>query len=194
MGWIVLAFIVIGVLMTVFGEVKRQKAKSDAEAAQKKFDEKDELKKFLTSAPTSQSAQKPSASGSLLSDGDAAKGAGETQVSAAFREANKRRYDEIREKNRLRLEEIEREQEGHHAAHCDVAHASDDKYRVERVPVMNSIGGKSTEGCGEHYDLRFVKIDEQISCRRELTDLQKVVVLGEVINQPAFRRRGCSRR
>ena len=53
---------------------------------------------------------------------------------------------------------------------------------------MNSIGGTSSEGCQEHYDVRFVKLDEKIQEKRELTDLQKVIVYGEVINQPAFKR------
>lgn len=81
---------------------------------------------------------------------------------------------------------------GHHESHCDVdSHEIKDKYRVEKVPVMNSIGGKSSEGCREHYDLRFVKEDKQEPEKKlELTELQKIVVYGEIINNPAFRRNG----
>ena len=55
---------------------------------------------------------------------------------------------------------------------------------------MNSIGGKSDEGCSEHYDVRFVKVDEKPEKKRELTELQKVIVYGEVLNNPAFKRKG----
>lgn len=81
---------------------------------------------------------------------------------------------------------------GHHQSHCDVSyHEDSDEYRVEKVPVMNSVGGKSQEGCAEHYDVRFVKVDEQPEKKQlHLTDLQKVVVYGEIINNPAFRRSG----
>lgn len=84
---------------------------------------------------------------------------------------------------------------GHHESHCDVKeHSSQDKYRVEKVPVMNSIGGKSEEGCQEHYDVRFVKEDEPQSEKRlELNDLQKAIVYGEILNNPAFRKNGYRR-
>ena len=85
----------------------------------------------------------------------------------------------------------------HHDSHCDVSSHSDtnDKYRVEYVPTMNSIGGKSTEGCQDHYNVRYVKLDEsEDDSELELTPLQKVIVYGEVINQPAFKRQYGSRR
>ncbi len=81
--------------------------------------------------------------------------------------------------------------QGHHESHCDVnSHSDGDKYRIEKVPVMNSIGGKSQEGCAEHYDVRFVKVDAQPEKKRELTELQKVIVYGEILNNPAFKRKG----
>lgn len=82
--------------------------------------------------------------------------------------------------------------QGHHESHCDVnAHGGGDKYRIEKVPVMNSIGGKSDEGCKEHYDVRFVKVDDaQPEKKHELTELQKVIVYGEILNNPAFKRKG----
>ena len=89
------------------------------------------------------------------------------------------------------IERKETYSQGHHQIHCDVnAHNDKDKYRVEKVPVMNSIGGKFDEGCREHYDVRFVKVDEKPEKKRELTELQKVIVYGEVLNNPAFKRKG----
>lgn len=81
---------------------------------------------------------------------------------------------------------------GHHQSHCDVDnHSFSDRYRVEKVPVMNSIGGKSTEGCQEHYDVRFVKEDrEEKKEGLRLNELQRAMVLGEVLNNPAFKRNG----
>lgn len=81
---------------------------------------------------------------------------------------------------------------GHHQSHCDVDnHSFNDRYRVEKVPVMNSIGGKSTEGCQEHYDVRFVKEDREEKPRGlQLNELQKAMVFGEILNNPAFKRNG----
>lgn len=81
---------------------------------------------------------------------------------------------------------------GHHDEFCTVEHSRKDLYRVEKgVPVTHSIGGKSTEGCDEHYDARFVKLDDSPIIRQETLsrqDLIKAVVLGEVVNRPAFKR------
>lgn len=82
---------------------------------------------------------------------------------------------------------------GHHAEHCAVAHDGGGKYRVERVSVGGSIGGKSSEGCGEHYGVRFVKLDamtqeeDKIYVSKE--DMRRAIVLGQVLNDPAFKRR-----
>lgn len=82
---------------------------------------------------------------------------------------------------------------GHHSEHCAVAHDGGGKYRVERVPVGGSIGGKSSEGCGEHYGVRFVKVDpkqaddDKIYVSKE--DMRRAIVLGQVLNDPAFKRR-----
>ncbi len=78
----------------------------------------------------------------------------------------------------------------HHDSHCDVRHSDKDKYKVEYVPTMNSIGGKSSEGCGDHYNVRYVKVDDIVEKHVELTPLQKVVVYGEVLNEPAYKRSG----
>ena len=78
---------------------------------------------------------------------------------------------------------------GHHQSHCDTSHEDGATYRVEYVPTMNSIGGKSTEGCQEHYNTRYVKIDEKIEKNLELSQLQRIIVFGEVLNNPKFKRR-----
>ena len=57
---------------------------------------------------------------------------------------------------------------GHHAEHCAVPHSGGDRYRVERVSVGGSIGGRSSEGCGEHYGVRFVKLDAMTRGRQDL--------------------------
>lgn len=80
----------------------------------------------------------------------------------------------------------------HHDEHCDVDHSDDDLYIVEKVPVSGSIGGKSDEGCGEHYNLRFVKVEETESGNGKIAlspdDIRKAIILGEVINDPAFKK------
>ena len=82
---------------------------------------------------------------------------------------------------------------GHHAEHCAVAHDGGGKYRVERVPVGGSIGGKSSEGCGEHYGVRFVKVDQKQADDDKIyvskEDMRRAIVLGQVLNDPAFKRR-----
>ena len=87
---------------------------------------------------------------------------------------------------------------GHHAEHCAVPHSGGDRYRVERVPVGGSIGGKSREGCGEHYGVRFVKMDataqedDKIYVSKE--DMRRAIVLGQVLDDPAYKRRYGGRR
>ena len=82
---------------------------------------------------------------------------------------------------------------GHHAEHCAVPHSGGDRYRVERVSVGGSISGKSREGCGEHYGVRFVKLDamtqeeDKIYVSKE--DMRRAIVLGQVLNDPAYKRR-----
>ena len=82
---------------------------------------------------------------------------------------------------------------GHHAEHCAVAHDGGGKYRVERVPGGGSIGGKSSEGCGEHYGVRFVKVDQKQADDDKIyvskEDMRRAIVLGQVLNDPAFKRR-----
>ena len=82
---------------------------------------------------------------------------------------------------------------GHHAEHCAVPHSGGDRYRAERVPVGGSIGGKSREGCADHYGVRFVKLDamtqeeDKIYVSKE--DMRRAIVLGQVLDDPAYKRR-----
>lgn len=82
---------------------------------------------------------------------------------------------------------------GHHAEHCAVPHSGGDRYRVERVSVGGSIGGRSREGCADHYGVRFVKInataqeDDKIYVSKE--DMRRAIVLGQVLDDPAYKRR-----
>lgn len=87
---------------------------------------------------------------------------------------------------------------GHHAEHCAVPHSGGDRYRVERVSVGGSIGGKSREGCADHYGVRFVKLDamtqeeDKIYVSKE--DMRRAIVLGQVLDDPAFKRRYSGRK
>lgn len=81
----------------------------------------------------------------------------------------------------------------HHDDHCDVdSHEDEDLYIVEKVPVSGSIGGESDEGCKEHYNLRYVKIEEKEDGGSKLVisadDVRKAIILGEVINDPAYKK------
>ncbi|MDE5989972.1 MAG: hypothetical protein K2H36_00125 [Clostridia bacterium] len=180
MGGIVIAiviFVMIGVGASFAQEAARKKKQAEAESAMKKFDEKEELKKFVESKPNTTVAQRPQTS--------------RPQTTASSSSSNTQSAQARLASRLQQLQKIESEiqSRGHHDdEYCSVNHEATGKYRVEKVPVMNSIGGKSTEGCQDHYDVRFVKLDEQIEKQRELTDLQKVIVYGEVINQPAFKR------
>lgn len=80
----------------------------------------------------------------------------------------------------------------HHEEHCAVEHEDEDLYIVEKVPVSGSIEGESNEGCGEHYNLRFVKLaeEEQSKVKFELTHeaVRRAIILGEVLNDPAYKK------
>lgn len=105
--------------------------------------------------------------------------------------------EEMRPRVASRLEQSVTRSTGHHEEFCTVEHKKKDLYREEKnIPVTNSIGGKSAQGCGSHYGSRFVKLDEAISVAgNDLTqkDLAQAIVLGEVINRPAFKRRASIR-
>ena len=192
--------VAIGIIITVVGmsrQAKEAKKKQDAEKAMSLLDNKDEFKKFLdydnSSKPrpqqssTAQPTQRPAQTQSSQYRSQPAQTASKQQMTAELQQ----RLVELKrmqaERNAAKANVIVNS--AHHDDHCDVSnHDSGDKYRVEYVPTMNSIGGKSTEGCEDHYNVRYVKIDEVEEKELELTALQKAIVYGEVINEPAFKR------
>lgn len=180
---IFIPIVVIGIIASVMKEVKAQKKKEESAQAVKKFDEKmNELKQSENSASDRQQSPRQLADRNTQRSEDFAN---RTRDYSSNRSSGQR-PDDSRTARATQAG-------GHHQSHCAVPHESKDRYRVEYVPVMNSIGGKSTEGCEDHYDVRFVKLDSNDVQTKELTDLQKAIVYGEVINNPAFRRNNVRR-
>ena len=200
-------FIVVGVILVigviaVIGEsakkAKQNKQKQDAERAMNLLDGKDEFKKFLdydnSSKPVSHS-QQPTNFSQPQRTAQSTQSASPSHNSTANRQMMtelQQRLVELKRNQALRNEVKAKEvvvTSSHHDNHCDVSHhESKDKYRVEYVPTMHSIGGKSTEGCEDSYNLRYVKLDEDEAKKLELTPLQKAIVYGEILNEPAFKR------
>ncbi|MDE6474892.1 MAG: hypothetical protein K2L70_07330 [Clostridia bacterium] len=200
----IIAFVIIGVIVSVAKQSAETKKKKDAEKAMSLLDNKEEFKKFLdydSSESASRAQQRPQQSATAQPQRPA------QPQPTAYRSPQPARQ-QMTAQLQQRLEELKRRQaereasnsknvvtSSHHDSHCDVSHKDNrDKYRVEYVPTMNSIGGKSTEGCQDHYNVRYVKLDEDDDNELELTALQKAIVYGEVINQPAFKRQYGSRR
>ena len=206
-----IAMVAIGIIITVVGasrQTKEAKKKADAERAMNLLDEKDEFKKFLnydSSSEKSRSQQRPQQVSTAQPQRP------QQTPSTTYRsqptqpaQNSKQQMTAQLQQRLVELKRIQAEKDAskqvvgasHHDSHCDTSHKdSNDKYRVEYVPTMNSIGGKSTEGCQDHYNVRYVKLDEVDETELELTPLQKAIVYGEVINQPAFKRqyRGAKR-
>lgn len=80
----------------------------------------------------------------------------------------------------------------HNQSHCDIKHSGRDVYKTEKVEVGGSIAGQSDEGCKEHYDVRFVKVENQTQDSDKIAvsqeDIRKAIILGEVINDPAYKK------
>ena len=193
--------VAIGVIITLVG-IKRaneEQKKKDAEKAMNLLDGKDEFKKFLDYDNSSKPANRPQ----QVSMSQPQRPAQSQTTSYRSQPTQQTAKQQMTAELQQRLVELKRMQaernaaksnvvvgNAHHNDHCDVSHKDTDKYRVEYVPTMNSIGGKSTEGCDEHYNVRYVKLNEEEVNELELTPLQKAIVYGEVINHPAFKR-GC---
>lgn len=186
-----IAMVAIGIIISIAGakQAKEAQKKRDAEKAMSLLDSKDEFKKFLdydSSKPTSRPQQSSTAQPTQYRS--------QTTQTATKQQPTAEHQQRLVELKRMQAERNAAKANvivgnAHHGGHCDVAgHDSDGKYRVEYVPTMNSIGGKSTEGCEDHYNVRYVKIDEAEDNELELTELQKAIVYGEVINEPAFKR------
>ncbi|MDE6211842.1 MAG: hypothetical protein K2G42_07715 [Clostridia bacterium] len=196
------AFAIIAVIISVAKQNAENKKKAEAEKAMKLLDDKEEFKKFLeydSSESRSRPQQRPQQS-------EMAQRPAQPQPTQyrSPQPARQQMTAELQQRlAELKRRQAEREVVGsknivttsHHDSHCDVSHKDNrDRYRVEYVPTMNSIGGKSTEGCQDHYNVRYVKLDGEDDNELELTPLQKAIVYGEVINQPAFKRQYGSRR
>ena len=197
-----IAMVAIGIIITVAGmsrQAKEAQKKAEAEKAMKLLDEKDDFKKFLNYDSSSNQSrpqpQRPQQTQSTTYRPQPARPTAQTSKQQMTAELQQRLVELKRaqaEKNAGKANQVV--ESSHHDSHCDTSHAgSGDRYRVEYVPTMNSIGGKSTEGCQDHYNVRYVKLDDVDEEEVELTALQKAIVYGEVINQPAFKRKTKSR-
>lgn len=185
-------FVALGVISSVAKSSKKakeeDKKQQGSERMTKMLEEKEDFKKFLDYE--SSSSQKPAPSRVQQPAPQQQRRREEVRPIAKqvdgrvqAKPAQKHTFNTIQP----RVDAKKEVSGSHHQSHCDTQHGGD-KYRVEYVPTMNSIGGTSTEGCQEHYNTRYVKIDEKIQENLQLTPLQKIIVYGEVINKPKFRR------
>lgn len=60
--------------------------------------------------------------------------------------------------------------------------------RIEKAVVEDSMGAFQSEGCAEHYYDRFVTIPEKPKDKKINEELAKIIVLGEVLNNPGFKK------
>ena len=211
-----IAFVIIFaivILASLIAGAKQVKKTSEVQRTQAEREAKEAVKKTETSSLSSQPSQSsssllqphshteqrvvPISSAASVEDKDEARERARRELQA--------RLDEYKAK-KAQVEDLKSRADGkmtprvaprvaaatthsHNEAHSDIVFKDHAKYRVEEVPVMNSIGGQSDEGCSEHYNLRYVKLDKPIIPEHlELTELQKCIVYGEIINQPAFKK------
>lgn len=66
--------------------------------------------------------------------------------------------------------------------------ATERPLRVEKAAVEDSMGEFQSEGCAEHYYDRFVAIPEKPKNQALNEELVKIIVLGEVLNNPGFKK------
>lgn len=62
------------------------------------------------------------------------------------------------------------------------------KVRVEKAYVESSMDSHLSEGCSDHYYDRFVAINEDTKKAKTLTELEKIIVIGEVLNNPGYKK------
>ncbi|MDD4315846.1 MAG: hypothetical protein PHC84_01645 [Clostridia bacterium] len=62
--------------------------------------------------------------------------------------------------------------------------------RTEKAFIENSAGGIQTEGCEEHYFERYVALPEKKQDQELNEELARIMVLGEVLNNPGFKKYG----
>jgi len=63
-------------------------------------------------------------------------------------------------------------------------HPSQTNSKTEYVETESGYAG---EGCKEHYNVRFVETEVSVEEKTELTELQKYIVWGEILNNPKFK-------
>lgn len=59
--------------------------------------------------------------------------------------------------------------------------------RSEKAFVESTATTKNAEGCVEHYDIRFVKVNENTPEERELTTLEKIMAYGDCLLYPKYK-------
>ncbi|MDE6188927.1 MAG: hypothetical protein K2G37_01405 [Clostridia bacterium] len=203
---IVFAIAAVAIIVAAAKEAKKTKNAQNAQGAQKKLDETSEIKKTANSNPSTISNQStttllqtrnlsdeqrvtPISSTLAVEDKEEARARARRELQARLDEYKARKAELEAKRAPTMTARATTTAQSHNQTHSSIVFKDHSKYRVEEVPVMNSIGGQSDEGCSEHYNLRYVKIDKPIIPEHlELTELQKCIVYGEIINQPAFRK------
>lgn len=66
--------------------------------------------------------------------------------------------------------------------------AATSSLRIEKAAVEDSMGDFQSEGCSEHYYDRFVAIPQKPDDKKLNEELLKIIVLGEVLNNPGFKK------
>lgn len=101
----------------------------------------------------------------------------------------KRRRAEAQAKSKSKTS-IEAELEKRHADHEHPAFTKNT--RVEYVPTGGSLTAESEEGCKDLKNVRFIETDEDyaedIDIDHDLTPLQAMMVFGDVISKPKFKK------
>ena len=101
----------------------------------------------------------------------------------------KRRRAEAQAKSKSKTS-IEAELEKRHADHEHPAFTKNT--RVEYVPTGGSLTAESEEGCEDLKNVRFIETDEDyaedIDIDHDLTPLQAMMVFGDVISKPKFKK------
>lgn len=60
--------------------------------------------------------------------------------------------------------------------------------KIERVYTEESMGKSLSQGCQEHYYERYLSIKEPVVGEQVNQDLARIIVLGEIFNNPSFKK------
>lgn len=60
--------------------------------------------------------------------------------------------------------------------------------RVEKAFIEDSMGDNQTEGCEEHYYLRYVGLNKETQENKLNEELARMMVMGEVLNNPGYKK------